>query len=509
MDHSILEELIPKPLADFGDVKYFHKSSIELAKKLRAIALRCSNRDIEEVLSLSEAYCGFLFLNQLGVLADIKFEEAVADKVEKILSIKNSKKRAGVLHLTTSIYEFGGHSGVINRFLSEQSGSSLAVLGAASKTVRDQLPESIKIYQNLKKQSGIQTIKSILEIGEGYESIVIHLDSTDIYSAVAAILLRRKGVKIYAYNHADHVFGVGYAAADIVFEISKLGWINGERRGIANKQSFVGIPVESENMLNKLDNSRGERILITGDQEKFNPMAGYDIAKVLNRIFEDDIFKENYLITVCGTTGTKSHWKKLSAGIRSKINFTGRVEYKKFQELLSKTTLYIDSFPLANGSAFPQAVARGIPAFGLNLYAGYSCTDVLRSASIGELLKSLKQYARYPEVHLAKTMELRDQLVKEQSKEACMTRMNIAMNQKVKTNLPPSMSTIACNHLFFEERWQLNGEISIPFGLMKKLSLKSLMMLFIPLIKTVPYIKVNFLTLAKKYFNLDRLFENK
>ena len=504
-----MEELITNPLLELRGKDHFHKSAIAIATKLRTMTLKYSGDDIEEVLRLSEAYCGFLFLNHLGVLADINFELEVANKIESIFPKKNNINRTGVLHLATSIYEFGGHSGVINRLLTTQTDQSLAVLGPISKKLQLKLPAGINLHQNLKKQSGIHTIKSILEVCERYESVVLHLNSNDIFSAIAAILLSRMGVKIYTYNHADHVFGVGYAAADIVFEISKLGWISGEKRNISDKQSFAGIPIDVEDGLNRVLDCREEEILIVGGDEKFRPMKGCDITDVLNKLQEDQILKKNFHITVCGTEGKKKYWRKLSSKLRNKITFTGRLDYSKYREILLKATLYIDSFPLANGTAFPQAISRGIPAFGLNLYAGYSCVDAMRDSSTVEMLKTIKSYVDEPSSYLNKIMKFQSQLMKEQSIEACVARINLAINQKVKTNLPSSMDSIKCNHLFFNERWNAGEIITLPLSALQKLSIKSQLMLVYCLMITIPYIKVDPLILIKKYLNLGKLVEIK
>ncbi len=504
-----MKESPTNPLLGLRGEDHFHKSAIAIASKLRIMTLEFSRGNVEELLRLSEAYCGFLFLNHLGVLADINFELEIANKLESIFPQKNNVKPDGVLHLATNIYEFGGHSGVINRLLNTQSNQSLAVLGTIPKKLKLLFPVDTKLHQNLKKPRRIHTIKSILETCERYESVVLHIDSNDILSAISAILLSRRGVKIYTYNHADHAFGVGYAAAEAVFEISKLGWLNGGKRNISKKQSFVGIPIDFQDELNEVLDCQEEEILIVGSDEKFQPIKGYDMADVLNKLYKDKIFNKKFHITVCGTEGKKEYWKKLYPKLRNKINFTGRVDYGKYKELLLKTTIYIDSFPLANGTAFAQAVARGVPAFGINLYAGYSCVDAMRNYSTEELLNTIKSYVDDPASYLNKIMKFRSQLIKEQSIEACKSRIDLAMNQKVKLKLPASMYSIKCNNLYFDERWRSRKKIILPLMSIGKLSFKCQLMIVSCLIAAIPYIRVNPLLLIKKYFNLGKLIELK
>lgn len=444
-------------------------SANNAADKIKEYALNLSLSDIEGALLVAKIYGTFLWLNNIGVLADMDFEKKMAHNVRVVSSSFQRNVCYDTLQLMTSALTTGGHTGVVLRLVNNNIGDGLAVLGELPELVKKNIHNNIKIYNQIQTQNGLETIAKIVEIGLKYKNIILHIDPNDIYSAISAYLLSESGVKVFMYNHADHVFSFGYAAANVVLEISKYGWNKGDVRGICDKQSFVGIPLDLREVS---QSSKCEgKIFVSGSGNKFMPFGEFSFPILINRLVEKNIFKNNISINIIGPTGLEKYWNQLNAISLKKVKFIGRIPYDDYINELSTSCCYIDSFPIANGTAFAEAVMLGIPSFGLNIYSGYSCADQLRSTSVSVLLNSIEDFLHNINNYYYVLDDVRSQLIREQSVSVCADRINNIINYNTKISLLKSLSVAPCEKDFFEKYWTLNAEIYLPLRMLMGLKI--------------------------------------
>ena len=447
------------------------ESAKRVANSLKYFSLELADTDIEAALLVAEGYGRFLSANYIGVLADSEFEFRLAEYFSELLNGRIYQGDGDTLHLMTTAYSSGGHTRVVERFLKGGVGDGLAILDTLPVEVFNQLPKHVKVFNGIRKRSGVATISEILSIGLKFKKVILHIHPDDIYSATAAILLANLGVKVFMYNHADHQFSFGYAAAKKVFEISKYGWIRGTIRGIEHKQTYVGIPIPSFE-LRKINHQKNKsiQIFMAGNDTKFAPWGKYSVPEFINKFYNDRLARDEVGFTICGPTGQEKYWKKLNKHVRHRVEFLGVLPHKKYMELLSNTDCYIDSFPIGNGTGFVESVMLGIPSFGLGLVTGYSYAEVLKSNSVEDLVYDLSNYLDNSNATKNKLLEVRDKVIHEQSIKSCINRLIISMEEKQAIMLPKDLMSMMCMADFHERFWESRGQINIDFGLLSKLS---------------------------------------
>jgi hypothetical protein len=441
----------------------------KVAKNIREYAISLLESDPEDALFVAKGYGSFLWANHIGILSDIEFEDIFSDNFTYLIKEKKTSKEFEVLHLMTSAFTSGGHTGVVVKLLVNSDRDGLAVIDDLPQLVVNRLPNKIVKFSNFRRRSGVETISEIIEIGSRYKTLVLHIHPDDIYSAIAANLLNKLGVNVFLYNHADHAFSFGFSAVQKVFEISKYGWQMGSRRKITGRQSFVGIPIDLTKITKKTNIKQINSIFLAGSADKFIPWNEFSVPTLINKVFEEKICNKHLSVTICGPNGSESFWKEIDSSVRDNISFTGRIDYSQYLEKLSNCDCYIDSFPIANGTTFPEAVMLGIPSFGLSMYAGYSCADILRSPSLEHLLEVLEMYNSNMSQYYSRVLEVREQIILEQSPEVCALRMRGVIAGGLQIPLLDSLSSMFCIENFIESHWESKGKINIPLSLLRNI----------------------------------------
>lgn len=468
------------------------ESAKKVADNLKNYSLELASTDIEAALSVAVGYGKFLFVNHIGILADSDYELKLAEYLTMLLKGGVVQSDGDTLQLMTTGYSLGGHTRVVERFLKGGVGDGLAALNKLPEEVLNQLPKHVRIFNGIRKQSGVATIVEILGVGLKFKKVILHIHPDDIYSAIAAILLAKSGVKVFMYNHADHAFSFGYGAAEKIFEISKCGWIRGPARGIEHKQTFVGIPIPVSDLRQCAhEKNKPLHIFMAGNVDKFIPWGEFSVPEFINKIHKNRLYQSGVKFTICGPNGREKFWRSLDKDVRHNVEFLGKQPHKEYLRHLSDADCYIDSFPQANGTGFAESVMRGIPSFGLDLMAGYSYAEVLRSHSIADLIDALSSHIEDRGVINHSLLEAREKIIHEQSIDSCACRLLFSMEEKQVIPLPKDLMSMACLPDFYEQFWETRGKIDINLGLLLKLSAVQKINLVNCWAEALPYIHIN------------------
>lgn len=443
----------------------------ETARKIRKYAIELADSDIESALIVANRYGELLRFNHVGVFADIEFEEYFFQRLSFLIVGQTKKTEFETLHLMTTPLTYGGHTRVVERLLNGGLGDGLATLDKLPKQVSTIIPGDVLVYEGIRQHSGIATVQKILEIGLKFEYVILHIHPDDIYSAIAASLLAKLGVKIYFYSHSDHSFSFGYFAAEKVLEISKYGWVKGAIRGIEHKQTFVGIPIPiwelQKRNINEVPPTRG---FFAGSAGKFHPWGAYSAAAFLNQFFQGGENSGKVRFFVCGPTGREKYWRILSRNALDNVVFLGQVPHAEYINLLAASDFYLDSFPQGNGTGFVEPVMLGIPSFGLDLLAGCSSADVLKSHSVSELIHHINSFLVNKEATYQRVSDIRETVIRDQSVDACIERIRSAMRGGENIPLLPCLSNMKCIENFWEKYWESNKRIILHVQMLSKLT---------------------------------------
>lgn len=470
----------------------------KVAKSIREYALSIVRCDPEDALLIAKGYGSFLWANHVGILSDVEFENKISENFTYLLNGRKCSGEFDTLHLMTNALTSGGHTGVVIRLLNHSIGDGLAVLDDLPQLVINRLPGKITKLSRIRKSSGIGTISEIIKIGCQYKTLILHIHPDDIYSSIAAILLSKLGVNVCMYNHSDHSFSFGYSAAQKVFEISKYGWGKGLNRSIVGKQSFVGIPIDLCKVSEKNNKKQISNILMAGSAEKFIPWNDFSVPQFINRIFNEETYKNRLNITICGPSGNEKFWKELDKSVINKVIFTGRIAYSEYLERLSKSDCYIDSFPMANGTSFTESVMLGIPSFGLSLYSGYSCSDILRSPSLDDLVEAMGSYNSCMSDFHRSILDIRERVIIEQSPEICAARLRSSIVDDLQIPLLDSLSSMKCIENFIESHWESKAKIIIPLSMLRNIKINHKYEMVKILFGCYPFASINVTSVLEK-----------
>ncbi len=476
-----------------------------VANNLKNFSLNLAETNIEAALSVAEGYGKFLSTNHIGILADSEFELRFAEYFFHLLNSNVKQGTLGTLHLMTTSYFYGGHTRVVERFIKGGVGDGLAVLDKIPEEVLNQIPNQIIIFNGIRKPSGADTISALLNIGLKFEKIILHIHPEDIYSAITAILLTKLGVKVFMYNHADHLFSFGYAGAEKIFEISKYGWIQGAKRGIEHKQTYVGIPIPPLDLRRKYyGKNTSIQIFMAGNSNKFVPWEEYSVPEFINKFYSDKLMQNRVKFTICGTTGQEKYWGKLDKNIRHNVAFLGLQPLKKYMALLADADCYVDSFPQGNGTGFVESVMLGIPSFGLGLMAGYSYAETLKSQTVSDLIIALTDHINNRDEIDHRLIDVREKIIAHQSISNCTGRLLISMEENKYIPLPEDLMSMKCMDNFYEQFWTFQADIHISFLFRRVFCLKASIKQRINLIKCTiiawPYAYRSFCNSSIRFF---------
>lgn len=356
-----------------------------------------AEQDPDVLLSLAKLYGGFCWANHDGVYFDEDVEAYLTEKLAPYFTqeLSNCQKRSGddVVLIASALFDAFGHSAVVDKWLRIMGRKRPHKL-IVTRSIAEKLFGKITNY-NVPvcrcTSRGVAGIKEILRAADSAKLIILHTHPDDIGAVIAARLLKSIGTTTVFYNHADHVFSYGISGADIVCEISLYGLkISKISKRVLGKSILMGIPLTQTAYNSKehqpaATTARMKTVLSCGSGYKYKPGGGHNFADLANKILEE---RKDVQIVLVGPSGKEKWWSDLISRWGARLRFTGKLPADDYACLLQTADVYVDSFPICGGTAFPEALLAGISATGLNVpIQGYTFADELRVDTIDALLE--------------------------------------------------------------------------------------------------------------------------
>lgn len=158
--------------------------------------------------------------------------------------------------------------------------------------------------------------------------------------------------------------------------------------------------------------------------------------------------------------------------LRGRLTVRSRLEYEKYINLVSESAAFVDSFPLAGGTAFAEVIACGIPGFGvLTGSHGYSPADLVKSDSIETLVEDMVHFLESGIRPGIDDSELFARLREVHDIEAVASRVAAAVRGEGIGAAPPWPCTVNVEIGFFEQMWAERHIPAIPVHVVPPLSL--------------------------------------
>lgn len=299
---------------------------------------------------------------------------------------------SSVIHVMTECYETGGHSKVVERWISLDSsrshsifftnGASYIPLGLAEvvarsggKIITAQCPGDIDLARSLRK------------IASSFEYVILHVNPDDIVPHLA--FGTEKFVRpVILFNHADHLFGLSYSLADSIAESRSWGKeISKNFRGILNSYIIGLPPLDYEFVNDTINQTRrdGTRLylgfpkfaLLIGSVHKFRAVDNL-LLESLNKCFEEI---ENFHLVIIGISRNDFIFEfPFLIKFMARINFVGHCSEYEFLQLLCRCSFFINSYPMGGDTSLLTALQFGCPTLSLPCITGlpdFSSPDLI------------------------------------------------------------------------------------------------------------------------------------
>jgi hypothetical protein len=344
----------------------------------------------------------FLWINNQFIYEDIALENYLIRYANKRLVINQKKKNDSVrtLQILSEAYDTGGHTRVCEIF------SGFEALGPNEVLVTRKIsPNAQKFFEDKRIQMKAINIaetpsKQVIDMVEmmlPFSNILLHIHPDDILTVVAVGLFknRKPDAKVCLYNHADHVFSYGFGVADRVLEITNLGWSKREARQSIGSSTYVGIPImKSQRNAENGPNKNNIKLVSSGASYKYlknNCIGFFDILDGILSI-------KNVTIEVYGPGDSiTNEWEEYINKYAGRLIVKGSVPSEDYKTALTSADLYLDSFPISGGTAFPQGLLACGVALGLRIpLAGFSPADHIRAETISHLVSLVERYIKDP-----------------------------------------------------------------------------------------------------------------
>lgn len=371
----------------------------------RVMALVQCADDLGTALAYAEWLAFYLCENPCGIYRQDSIELTVLQKawasneaVWEELHQAAGQPDATELHVATFVYRSGGHSQLMRILMQGAERPAHALVSAMSS--RDEVSQILALSpdQVSTLRPGLPAalqIEAMVRVMLRHKVVFLHIHPHDVTSAVAVRLAKRlrPSLKVFFVNHADHVFSVGIGAADEVLEISAYGWGLQASRGLVDRGTFIGLPIE----VSGVSSSPAARVgaaalpfmLTGGASYKFRPVAGQSLPRSLRMVL--DALPELRLVVV-GAGSKDWWWWSLRLRYGDRVQVMKSLPKAQYKALLEQCAIYVDSHPWSSGTAFPEAVMAGRPVAALwGLVWGYSVADALRAADETEFVQACTQ----------------------------------------------------------------------------------------------------------------------
>lgn len=354
--------------------------------------------DVNAALKYAKLYGEIRTFNHDGVYADEEIEqriEALAMGSGRIdIQSVQAARGNGVMVLATQLYDHGGHTKVLLTWL---------------EVMKEVLPHKLVITESLTERAnrhiagleidmvkipctGLDAVLAILDAAKGFNRIVMLTHPQDIIAAVAARVLAVAGYQVIFYNHADHVFSFGIGAAQTVCEISSYGEaINQRTNRVKGATIRLGVPIKRMDLTevpvpgNMPQPEDCKIVLSVGTPYKYKPDESFLFADFISSLLSR---RDDVKVVLVGPTGQEDWWGEKRAQWNDRVLFLGMLPHSEYMKLLKRADIYVDSYPVTGGIAFPEALLAGKACIGLiTPVQGYSLADELKVESTEQMLQ--------------------------------------------------------------------------------------------------------------------------
>ncbi|WP_394777653.1 hypothetical protein [Undibacterium sp.] len=440
---------------------------------------------LDQAISMSRFLGDLLWKNSIGQYELAQLESSLLQKYgDQFHATGHPVRRCEYLHVLTKAYDTGGHTRVVEHLLSSSALAEAGVL--ITETIQLNALQKLSkakygcaLLPKQKQAGSRQKIQSMIDVFAQHATIILHIHPYDIEAVLAAALARTFfGVKVFLYNHADHVFSYGHGVADRVLEVSYFGWSLRIRRNVEHKSVFAGIPLKlPEQQMNRVQAAPNLAYLASaGTAYKYKPNKEFSFPQFVQKFAQAS---ESRLVLIGPRPARNWWWWGTRLKLRSRIEFHARMPHDKYLDFIHNATAYVDSFPLTGGTAFPEIFSLGVPSFGvLTGSHGYSPADQLKSSDVPALVRDLADFLAVQQRKELETAAILAQIHEAHRIENVADRISYAYDLNKGEKQPPWTNPGTIDPCFYEKIWLSGNGAGIPVHTLPSFKLMWLFLIY-------------------------------
>ncbi|MDF2571509.1 MAG: rhamnosyltran: rhamnosyltransferase [Sporomusa sp.] len=335
--------------------------------------------------SAHHCHPGFFFSPRLELILR-KVAQKLNDRVlapVMVAQAKNADKR-NVLHVLSQGYYSGGHTRLVERWISMDPASIHSVIVTLNSTTNppwlmEAALQSGGWYNTLDtlNLSLCQRAKMLRDVAAAWaDLVVLHIHPHDPVAPIAFGVAG--GPPVVFLNHADHAFTIGMSVVDLVAELRTAGQSLSMTRRSGTTSSILPIPLKlpppvQDKQLAKqaLGISEDKIVFLTiATPYKLIPCGEYNFINLLREIVKR---YDNVEVLVVGPADS-GEWAQLKAESNGRIRAFG-IQYD-LSLFHSASDIYLVSMPMGSLTAALEAGVLGIPAVGLTVNVETLSVDI-------------------------------------------------------------------------------------------------------------------------------------
>lgn len=329
----------------------------------------------------------FATYRHTGLFASVELENfisAISSKKVRPKAIETPVKQGSTLHILSRALEGGGHTRVVERWISS---SPLDEVHSALITRGGKPTQKLKV--GISAHRGeiivqrrfsrlIGRARKIQKISRNYSKVVLHVHMDDILPLLA-FSRNDNSPEIFHFNHADHRFWVGSTLPDRVIEMRSWGKTLSElKRGIFDSE-VIGIPLPDRLENSNLDKSSARKtlgineatevFLTVGHPRKYLAETQLHFTEAVRALLLG--FPKRQLFAVGPGGMLDAQWKKLVSDFPNQVSVLPYVPKEKLSLLIRAADIGLDSFPMSGGTAVLEMLANELPFVSLKCATGH------------------------------------------------------------------------------------------------------------------------------------------
>ncbi len=336
-------------------------------------------RDDERTLAAVQAAAEFAGLFHPGRLSDgaienlafqvgVRLSDHSRTTVGREQRTTAGRARRRVLHVATQVYKTGGHTRMLQRWISgdPESHHHVVLARQAGRPIPPSLHEAIRSTNGRLQELDPATplveqswqVRSLAQ--RDIDLVVLHHHPFDVVPTVAFAL--PGGPPVALVNHADHVFGLGATVADVTIDLRSAATPISQTRRSARRSTVLPIPVPD---LVREPTRRAARsalgipldqtvVLSVGREEKYRACGGFSFLATAHRILDARPAAHLYVVGA-SAAGAHDH----AETPHDRCHLVGSVEDPTVY--IRAADLYIESFPFGSNTALLEAALGGLP----------------------------------------------------------------------------------------------------------------------------------------------------